>query len=125
LNVQIARAYLTAGDPAFAQRTWQSVMEQMQTHGKESTKTRCARAMQSRAFDGLRRKKLMETTAEDLLTILNGGKVSVISMQSRLIRRRNSAGGSIRAFNPSRRMSVTAFISVRVASRNKTQSTGK
>jgi hypothetical protein len=77
LNVQIARAYLTAGDPAFAQRTWQSVMEQMQTHGKDSTKTRCARAMQSKAFDGLRGKKLMETSAEDFLTILNGGKVSV------------------------------------------------
>jgi integrase len=84
LNVQIARAYLTAGDPAFAQRTWQSVMEQMQTHGKDSTKTRCARAMQSRAFDGLRRKKLMETTAEDLLTILNGGKVSVAHYLKRL-----------------------------------------
>jgi hypothetical protein len=79
LNVQIARAYLTAGDPAFAQRTWQSVMEQMQTHGKDSTKTRCARAMQSKAFDGLRRKKLMETSAEDFLAILNGGKVASIS----------------------------------------------
>jgi hypothetical protein len=52
-------------------------MEQTQTHGKDSTKTRCARAMKCRAFDALRRTKLMETTAEDLLTILNGGKVPV------------------------------------------------
>jgi integrase len=59
-------------------------MDQMQTHGKEATKTRCARAMQSKAFDGLRRKKLMETTAEDLLAILNGGKVSVIHYLKRL-----------------------------------------
>src|SRR5580692_1254056 len=70
LNVQIARAYLTATDPAMAQRTWQSVMEQMQTHGKDATKLRCARAMQSRAFDGIRRVKLIETTAENFLTIL-------------------------------------------------------
>ena len=54
LNLHIARTYLTASDPAFAQRTWQNVMEQMQTHGKDSTRTRCARAMKSRAFDRLR-----------------------------------------------------------------------
>jgi integrase len=84
LNVQIARAYLTAGDPAFGQRTWQSVMEQIQTHGKDSTKTRCARAMQSKAFDGLRRKKLMETSAEDFLAILNDGKVSIAHYLKRL-----------------------------------------
>src|ERR1039458_1645707 len=35
--------------------------------------------MQSKAFDGLRRKKLMETSAEDFLAILNGGKVASIS----------------------------------------------
>jgi integrase len=84
LNLHIARAYLTAADPAVAQRTWQAVMEQMQTHGKDATKTRCIRAMQSKAFDGLRRKKLMETTAEDLLTILNGGKVSIAHYLKRL-----------------------------------------
>jgi len=77
LNLQIARAYLTATDPAMGQRPWQMVMEQMQTHGKESTKTRCACAMKSKAFDRLRRIKLLETTAEDFLTILNGSKVSV------------------------------------------------
>src|SRR6266568_1697685 len=46
-------------------------------------------------------------------------------MLSRLIRRRNSSGASILAFKPSRRMSLTAFIRVRVASLNNTQSTGK
>jgi len=74
LNVQIARAYLTAGDPAFAQRTWQSVMEQMQTHARTPPRPVCARAMQSKAFDGLRRKKLMETSAEDFLAILNAAR---------------------------------------------------
>lgn len=84
LNLQIARTYLTAADPAFTQRTWQSVMEQIQTHGKDSTKTRCVRAMSSRSFDGLRRIRLMETTAEDFFTILNDGKVSVTHYLRRL-----------------------------------------
>jgi len=30
LNLQIARAYLTASDPAWVQRTWQDVMNQIQ-----------------------------------------------------------------------------------------------
>jgi integrase len=84
LNLQIARAYLTASDPGFAQRTWQEVMAQMQTHGKDATKLRCSRAMQSKAFDGIRRKTLMETTAQDFLTILNAGKVSVAHYLRRL-----------------------------------------
>jgi hypothetical protein len=29
LNLQIARAYLTAADPAMSTRSWQSVMQQM------------------------------------------------------------------------------------------------
>lgn len=71
LNMQIARAYLTASDPAMTERTWQTVMEQMQAHGKDATKTRYARAMKAKAFDGLRQKRLIETSAEDFLKVLN------------------------------------------------------
>ena len=39
LNLQIARAYLTASDPAMTARTWQNVMDQMQTHGKDVSVT--------------------------------------------------------------------------------------
>jgi len=77
LNLQIARTYLTAADPAIARRTWRCVMDQMQTHGKASTQVRCARAMKSAAFERLSELKLIETTAEDFLRVLNGGKVSV------------------------------------------------
>jgi hypothetical protein len=52
LNLQIARAYLAASDPVFAQRTWQTVMEQFQTNGKDATRIRYVRAMKSKAFDG-------------------------------------------------------------------------
>jgi hypothetical protein len=40
LNLQLARAYLTATDPAYMSRTWQNVMDEIQTHGKESTQKR-------------------------------------------------------------------------------------
>ena len=33
LNLHLARAYLTASDPAFVERTWQTVMEQLQSRG--------------------------------------------------------------------------------------------
>lgn len=84
LNLQIARAYLTASDPAMSARTWQTVMEQMQTHGKDSSQTRYTRAMKCKSFDGLRQKKLIETNAEDFLKILNGGMVSVAHFLKRL-----------------------------------------
>jgi integrase len=84
LNVQIARAYLTASDPAMTARTWQAVMDQMQTHGKDSSQDRCTRAMKSQAFDSLRQKKLVETNAEDFLAVLKPGKVSVAHYLRRL-----------------------------------------
>ena len=54
LNLQIARAYLTAADPAMATRTWQRVMDQMQTHGKATTQARCSRAMQAAFYAPIR-----------------------------------------------------------------------
>jgi len=84
LNLQVARAYLTASDPALVQRTWQNVMDEIRTHGKEQTQIRYTRSMKSKVFDGLRHKKLLETTAEDFLTILKDGKVSVDHYLKRL-----------------------------------------
>jgi hypothetical protein len=69
-NHFILKSSLTTQDPLFAKRTWQTVMEQMQTHGKEATRIRCARAMKSKAFDALRSVRLVETTAVDFLAIL-------------------------------------------------------
>jgi hypothetical protein len=77
LNLQIARAYLAASDPTYTQRTWQTVMDQFQTNGKDVTRIRYVRAMKSKAFDGFRGKKLIETTAEDFLAVLNNHQVSV------------------------------------------------
>ena len=84
LNLHLARAYLTASDPAFVERTWQSVMEQLQSRGKDSSRERYANVFKSSAFDGLRHKKLLETTADDFLAVFKDGKVSIVCFLKRL-----------------------------------------
>jgi hypothetical protein len=83
-NQFILKSCITTQDPLLAKRTWQTVMDQMQTHGKEATRNRCCRAMKSKSFDSLRSVKLVETTADDFLTILQHGKVSVVHYLKRL-----------------------------------------
>jgi integrase len=84
LNLHLARAYLTASDPAFVERTWQSVMEQLQARGKDSSRERYANVFKSSAFDGLRHKKLLETTTDDFLAVFKDGKVSIVCFLKRL-----------------------------------------
>jgi integrase len=84
LNLHLARAYLTASDPVFVERTWQTVMEQLQSRGKDSSRERYASVFKSSAFDGLRNKKLLETTADDFFAVFKDGKVSVICFLKRL-----------------------------------------
>jgi hypothetical protein len=75
-NQIILKTCLATQDPLLAKRTWLIVMEQIQTHGKESSQKRYARAMKSKAFHRLRNVKLVETNADDFLAILNKAKVS-------------------------------------------------
>jgi integrase len=84
LNLHLARAYLTASDPAFVERTWQIVMEQLQSRGKDSSRERYATVFKSASFDALRKKKLLETTADDFFAIFKDGKVSIINFLKRL-----------------------------------------
>jgi integrase len=78
LTLAVGRAYLAAHDPKMIERTWQAVMVEMATHGIPTTQERCARALRSNAYDSIRNKPLVETTGEDLLTIMhaNGNCVS-------------------------------------------------
>lgn len=71
LNLSLARAYLAAHDPQMAKRTWQAVMDEMATHGIATTQVRCARAFRSKAYEPIRTKPLLQTTAEDLLKVLH------------------------------------------------------
>jgi integrase len=54
-----------------ASRNWQIVMDEMSTHGIESTQVRCARGFKSKAYDPIRYKPLIQTTATDLLAVLH------------------------------------------------------
>ena len=84
LNLHLARAYLTASDPAFVERTWQTVMEQMQSRGKDSSRERYVTVFKSPSFDALRSKKLLETTADDFLAVFKQSKVSANDFLKRL-----------------------------------------
>jgi integrase len=84
LNLQLARAYLSASDPEATQRTWQDVMDEMESHGKPATKTRCACAMRSKAFDSIRALILIQTKAEQIRAILEDCTVSTAHYLKRL-----------------------------------------
>lgn len=75
INVSIARAYLSATDPKLVERTWAFVMQQYCSVKKESTRLRRERAIKSKAFNFIRNKRLVETTAEDFYTVLKSGGV--------------------------------------------------
>jgi hypothetical protein len=64
LNLQIARTYLTACDPAMSARTWQHVMEQVLSTKKGTTQERWQTTIRDKAFDLIRHRKLIETAAE-------------------------------------------------------------
>src|SRR6202789_2150792 len=84
LNLHLARAYLTASDPAFVERTWQTDMEQLQSRGKDSSRERYASVFKSSSFDALRQKKLLETTTDDFFAVFKDGKVSIVYFLKRL-----------------------------------------
>src|SRR5271169_1373629 len=84
LNLHLARAYLTASDPAFVERTWQTVMQQLQSRGKDASRERYASVFKSPSFDGLRNKKLLETTADDFFAVFKENKVAITYFLKRL-----------------------------------------
>lgn len=92
LNLHLARAYLTGSDPAYFERTWHTVMEQMQARGGDTSRERYATAFQSPALDGLRHKKLLETTADDFFAVFRNGKPSTLCFLRRLHHVALSAG---------------------------------
>jgi hypothetical protein len=59
-------------------------MEQMQSRGKESSRERYASVFKSPSFDGLRNKKLMETTADDFFAVFKQNKVAINEFVKRL-----------------------------------------
>ncbi|MDD2709220.1 MAG: tyrosine-type recombinase/integrase [Verrucomicrobiae bacterium] len=77
VNLQIAKGYLAAIDPELAKRTWQTVMDKLQTYGGPSTQERSSWANRCKLFDPIRHKPIVETTAADLLQVLEKGGSSI------------------------------------------------
>jgi hypothetical protein len=76
MNLQIAQVYLRHGDPALSARTWQNVMEQIKSTKKDNTLLRWEGAFKDGAFDLIRHRKLIETTADVFFAVLKAGTVS-------------------------------------------------
>lgn len=76
INLQIARAYLTATDPKLVKRTWQEVMDQIVSMKEGPTEERWAKAILDRSFDPLRNLTLVETRADHFLKALANHKSS-------------------------------------------------
>ena len=76
LNRQMARAYLSAIDPAAAKRTWQFVMDEVLKTVKGPTKDRWITAIKDRAYAALKTLPLAETRAEHFLKALHEGTVA-------------------------------------------------
>lgn len=76
INLQIARAYLTATDPKLVKRTWQEVMDQIVSMKEGPTEERWAKAILDRSFDPLRKLSLVETRADHFLKALANHKPS-------------------------------------------------
>jgi hypothetical protein len=84
LNLELGKVYLRASDPAMASRNWQEVMDELSSHGMESSQQRCKREMLSKPFALLRGKKLVETAGEDFKTVLRRGGSSANNYLRRL-----------------------------------------
>jgi hypothetical protein len=76
MNLQIAQVYLQHGDPALATRTWQDVMTQIAAAKSGNTQLRWQSAIRDKALEGLRQRRLIETSAEHFLAALRAGTVS-------------------------------------------------
>lgn len=76
VNLQIARAYLAATDPAIGSRTWRYVMEEIVKLKQGETARRWQVAIKDRAFNSLRDLVILETRSEHFLRVLEFGKIS-------------------------------------------------
>lgn len=76
INLQIARAYLAAGDPEAVKRTWRSVMDEIIKTKTADTRHRWETAVKDHAFDTIRNRVILETRSEHLLRVLETGTVS-------------------------------------------------
>src|SRR5947208_248413 len=76
LHVQIARAYLLAGDPNIATLTWQHIMDEAAKMKSGPTLLRWETAMRQPPLDVIRNLAVIDTRAEHFIKTLSSGTVS-------------------------------------------------
>ena len=76
INLQIARAYVSAADPKMVTRVWEEVMEMVVSQKHGETRRRWLVAVKDHAYDLIRKKALLETSSHDLLKVMTEGTVS-------------------------------------------------
>lgn len=75
-SLHLARVYWKAGDPAAAQRTWQTVMDEIIKLKSGDTKHRWMTACKDKAFHPLRTTLLLDTRSEHFLRAMESGGIS-------------------------------------------------
>lgn len=76
INLQLARAYISASDSKLGTRDWQEVMERVVAMKHGETHRRWAVAIKDKNFDCIRKLPVLETRADHFLKVLSDGKTS-------------------------------------------------
>jgi integrase len=84
LGLSLGKAYLSAYDPQMVERRWSQVMDEFSRRGRASSRLRYERAWKGPTFAGLRTRKIIETTADDLRAVLSDGRSSTNHFLRRL-----------------------------------------
>jgi hypothetical protein len=78
MNLVMAKTYLSAQDPKLVTRTWTDVMTRFCDRSNANTRMRHERVVRTKPMQFLKTKRLIETTADDLLEVLKLGSNSTI-----------------------------------------------
>lgn len=88
-NREMAKVYLRAQDPKFCTRTWQDVADVIDASYEGSTKKRFAKFVKSEPMSVLRKARLVDTTAEQMLATLCHPRAGVsTNVQLRIVHNR-------------------------------------
>ena len=88
-NREMAKVYLKAQDPEFCNRTWQDVATLVDAAYEGATKKRFAKFAKSAPMGALKKIKLIDTTADDMLAVLTHERAGVsTNVQLRILHNR-------------------------------------
>lgn len=84
MNLALGRVFLAARDAELPTRTWETVMQAIVHHGRNSTRSRYVCAMKDPVLMRLKQRRLIETTSNDLLAVIAVGTRSTSYYLKRL-----------------------------------------